>query len=212
MEEEMKSLDTIAGNEEVTKMTELSGTFLEKAQSAVINTDADVEKASVFLSKIKSAGRQAETMRKAFVKPLNDHVKNINSFFKELTNPVTMAEGIVKDKVLIYRSDQEAKRRKEQSKLDREAAARQREADEKAAENEEPEQAVAPVIAKQESKVGAASFKKVWTFQIMDVSKVPVGYKTVNEVRIRQAIMAGVREIEGVRIYQEEQMANRFQN
>lgn len=51
--------------------------------------------------------------------------------------------------------------------------------------------------------------KKVWTFKIIDESKVPIGYRTIDEKLIRGAIKEGIREIEGVKIYQEDSIAIR---
>ena len=59
------------------------------------------------------------------------------------------------------------------------------------------------------SSIGTATVRKVWTFELTDQQLVPRAYLSVNEPAIREAVRAGVREIPGVRIYQDEQLAGR---
>jgi hypothetical protein len=47
---------------------------------------------------------------------------------------------------------------------------------------------------------------KVWKFKITDTSQVPKEYLIVDETAIRRAVGAGVREIAGVEIFQEDQL------
>ncbi len=42
-----------------------------------------------------------------------------------------------------------------------------------------------------------------WTFEIVDRNQVPNGYWTIDEAAIRADVAGGVREIPGVRIYEE---------
>ena len=53
------------------------------------------------------------------------------------------------------------------------------------------------------------SIKKVWTFEILDPNIIPIEYRTVDEKKIRQAMLNGIREIPGVKIYQESQLSLR---
>ncbi|MFH2076583.1 MAG: hypothetical protein ABIJ57_14770 [Pseudomonadota bacterium] len=66
---------------------------------------------------------------------------------------------------------------------------------------------VAPVIPEAQKAVrteeGSAHQRKVWSYEVMDAALVPVEYKIVNEQSIRDAIKMGVREITGVRIFEE---------
>jgi len=72
------------------------------------------------------------------------------------------------------------------------------------------EEFVPEVDIKQENTVhsesGAARMRKVWKFEIENEKQIPKAYLTVDEVKIRKAIKGGVREIAGVRIYEDEQV------
>jgi len=57
------------------------------------------------------------------------------------------------------------------------------------------------------TETGSAAFsKKPWIFEIKNESAVPREYLSVDEKKIRDAIRMGIREILGVRIYQETQV------
>lgn len=51
--------------------------------------------------------------------------------------------------------------------------------------------------------------KKVWTYQLRDLSKVPTSYLVLDSAKVRAAIRDGVRDIPGIEIYQDEQVAGR---
>lgn len=114
----------------------------------------------------------------------------------------------------------EEKLRKEREKLEKENLTKAQEAKAKAeiekkerelAELKELEmrQEMAPAMVEPPKKTtrtvnGArATFKQRWTFEIVDPVNVPREYLTVNEKAIREAINEGVREIHGVRIFQD---------
>jgi len=86
--------------------------------------------------------------------------------------------------------------------------------DEKQAKQDEldkqGEEFVPEVDIKQENTVhsesGAARMRKVWKFEIENEKQIPKAYLTVDEVKIRKAIKSGIREIAGVRIYEDEQV------
>ena len=71
-------------------------------------------------------------------------------------------------------------------------------------------QVIAPVVeqAPTVTRTGAGSSfaKRPWTHVIVDTNLIPRDYLTVDEQAIRRAITAGIREIPGVRIYQETQI------
>lgn len=56
------------------------------------------------------------------------------------------------------------------------------------------------------SESGAIRARKVWKFRITEETKIPKKYLKVDEVKIRQAVRNGERDIAGVEIYEEEQI------
>ena len=49
--------------------------------------------------------------------------------------------------------------------------------------------------------------RNVWAFRVVDFNKIPLKYLQLNETMVRSAIKEGVREIEGLEIFKECQVA-----
>ena len=162
------------------------------------------EDATKVISWIAGVKKKIELKRKFFTQPLNEQVKKINVMFKEYSNPLSEADRIVRNKMLSYRKVQEEKQRKEQEKLDKEAK--------KIAKKENiPVEEVMEGNKAQEipKTVGATTIKKVWTFEVEDEARVPRGFLMLDEPRIREAIRKGIREINGIKIFEKETIATR---
>jgi hypothetical protein len=80
-------------------------------------------------------------------------------------------------------------------------------AEETEAANAPVQVAVAPVIPEIPKAVrtesGSAHQRMTWTFEIEDGTKVPRAYLAIDEQKIRQAVKAGIRQIPGVRIFEQ---------
>lgn len=102
----------------------------------------------------------------------------------------------------------EAKNKKERGEAEKFATEAK-----KAREEAEKTEALPIQVEKPETSVRTAAglihTKKVWVFQITDPTLIPERFKVVDEKAIRKAIGEGEREIAGVRIFQETQMAGR---
>jgi hypothetical protein len=113
---------------------------------------------------------------------------------------------------------EERAKREAESKAQAEERAKREAAEIEAARNKAQEEAakheieaptvLAPVIPAQEkvtrTETGTSAHpRKVWTFEVLDVALVPTEYKIVDEQAIRDGIKMGIREIPGVRIYEE---------
>ena len=80
-------------------------------------------------------------------------------------------------------------------------------AEETEAANAPVQVAVAPVIPEIPKAVrtesGSAHQRMTWEFEIEDATKVPRAYLAIDEKLIRQAVKAGIRQIPGVRIFEQ---------
>ena len=214
--------------DEVEMLTIQATAFQTKAEAMVIESDETVIGATNLLGYIAQSKKQFEDRRTGIVKPLNDNVKRVNDAFRGITAPLNTAETILKQKVLIYNRAQEKKRQEEIARIEAERKVaeeqRQKEIEERKQTlgalgiNEEETgpldgpilqtylmPPVIPTMTK--TSLGSATIKKVWTFEITDETLIPRTYFTVDEKKIREAVRAGVREIPGVRIYQDDQLA-----
>lgn len=167
--------------------------FLDNAKCIVVTQSTHAE-AIDFTANISTALKELEKKRKELVKPLNDRVKGINKFFRELQVPFDQANEIMRQKLTEYRKEEE-KRRKE---LEKEL---------------ESEMGIPIAVPKQHTtqrgQEGQAIVKKHWTYGVDDLSKVPREYLTLDEKKVKDAIKQGIRNIKGLRIYEEERLTIR---
>lgn len=163
-----------------------------------------------------------------YVKRVNTYAKDIS---EQLVRAETSLKGELRARAAeLERVRMEEQKRAEAERLQREKEIREKaEAEKAAAANDfdallaPPEQvaekeAVREVAVERELKAAAeqhaatsktiasmkvAGTRKVWKFEITDVSQIPREYLVVDESAIRKAMMAGVRDIAGVRIFED---------
>ncbi len=199
-------------------------------QSAVAITTA---------KQVKEYAKKIEDRRKAIVKPLNDMVDRVNAYAKEIKAPLDQAEAHIKGELLSWERELEKKRREEFEKAEAERKRLEAEAQLKMAAEREAAETVAmfaapetanlskAVIEAEEARVQkelekahadkvadinankVSGVRKTWTFEIRDAASVPRDFLSVDEKKIREAIRLGVREIQGINIYQETSVAIR---
>ena len=175
-----------------------SSLLLKQADSYIIQSIQDVDLASEFLRKLKDAENMIETKRLEFTAPINKSLKAINETFKKLSKPLVDARQRLTEKILTWRRVENDRLAKEEE--------RRRKIQE--AHKEAGHEVKAPIILERpEAKVGNTQIRKIWTWQVVDYNKVPDIYRELNETAINQAVRNGVREIPGLRIYQEEKLS-----
>ncbi len=204
-----------------------------------IETQEDFKKLEEMAKDAKKFEKQVEERRKEIVAPHNDYVKRVKAFTDAVISPIEGAIAHSKREFLAWNKKLEQQRIEAQRKLDEERRRKEEEARDKLEkEKEEAEMASAfmpeneqaaiavshqvqeQVLEKQialESKAEQKAInqmkvkgvRKVWKFEVQVPTEVPREYLMVNEVMIRSAVSNGIREIPGVRIYEDEVMAIR---
>lgn len=173
--------------------------MVERATNYQIVSDEVYNEAGKVISWISQAKKKVEERRKFFTQPLNNQIKKINELFKTYSIPFEQSDKIMRDKMLIYRQEQEKKRLIEEQKMRKEA--------EKIAKKEKVP--VSEVVASMETKetvlaTDKTTVKKIWTFEIIDENKIPREYLVADETKIRKAIIGGMRKIDGIKIFEKE--------
>lgn len=247
---------------------QVSLTVAELNKYAVITSEAVKADALSMLQIASKVEKLIETKRKDLVKPFNDGASAINAHAKEITEGLPKAILTVKNAVLKFQQEEEARalKLKKQARIKhleamgfvyetetdllingsvtvhtdclafsdvawaeamqetclqldiQETAKNQalQEEDPELAEllglNEESPEPVAILPAPSTQYFAPPALKgasKVWRFEVTDPTLVPREFLAVDEVAIRKAVMAGSREIAGVRIYQEDKLSIR---
>ena len=198
--------ENYASDKEIQKIEKEVPALVGKARDLKVVTEEGLVEGTKVVSAIRDRLKIVEARRKFFVGPLNDHIKRINSWFKStFTNVLEEADGIVTDKLLEYRRKEAEKIAKKNERIVEKAEER---AESKGVKFEPPP----PVM--QAKSVGLGTFSKRWTFEVVDLGKVPNTYMALDESKVRRAItgnalVTGVREIPGLRIYEEEVLSRR---
>jgi chromosome segregation ATPase len=162
------------------------------AEGTIVTTAEEETSAYDHLKEIKTALKTIETKRTEITKPLNASLKTVNAMFKELSQPFKDADQTIRDKILEFREAEAEKAAKEQERRERiQASHEQRGHQTHDLEEVEPEVAAETVVTKR------------WTFDIVNLTKVPKEYFEFSPAKVRQAIRNGKRTIPGLDIYQE---------
>lgn len=197
------------------------GTLQEKADAVIVDSPETNEAATAILGELSEKKKAIEEVRTSIVKPLNDHVKDINAKFKPQTTVIDAAISTIKSKVGSYFVAEEKKAAAEQARLDkiREDADAKRE--------EKSEAPIAAPVRQVEQKaqtVQAASgatttVKKVWKHKVISMKELPENVmqailaeafkKGIVDTVVRKMVNAGMHEISGVEVYQDTEVSVR---
>ena len=185
--------------------------IIAEARTIVISSELTSKHANDLLSACKKLFNIAEDRRKFFVKPLQDHVKNINDQFKKLTIPLEEAEGILKDKLLGYIKELQ-KKEAEESRIRQEK---------ENAENKEKQATIndffgpnetlvviaeKPIVVDDKPKVtidsglGKSYTRKVWRWKVVEEAKIPDDYYRLDEKMIDTLLKAHTKTVKGVSV------------
>lgn len=171
--------------------------------------DDDLPTYSERAKALKVVSAAVEKARKAEKDQVLKDGRTIDDFFKSLMQPILSATDDIIAGINAHQKRMLEARRKA------EEAARRQEAEMAkltATPFDDPEPAPAPVVpikaAEAARVVGStgrvtATAQTVWRHEVTDPAAVPRQYLMVNEAAIKAAIAGGVREIPGVRIFEE---------
>lgn len=188
------------------KLRDQSLGLLQYAEARTIASTDDIKPATDDLSLISKVKKAVDDKRKEYVNPLNDHIKAINVAFKTITEPLDQADKLTRDKILMFRNEQERLRREaEEINRQKEELARR----EAALNHGEITIDTKPVAVPEaqpahvRTDMGNLGTQKVWKFEVADFALLPDDYKVADLVKIGKVIRAGV-SVPGVKAWQEE--------
>jgi len=188
-----KTETSIVPVEVVQKAENDAALMTKQAEAIQVTTTEQEEEAYLALTKIKQAIKTIEDKRKEITKPLNASLKTANAMFKKLSAPFVEADRIVRDKVMDFRQAQEEKAQKELERRQKIQAAHEK-------KGHETHEITEPKVEVAKSTVTA----KRWTFELVDINKVPREYLVLDSVAVNKAIRNGIREIDGLDVFQVE--------
>lgn len=185
----------------------------EYAEQRVIATVDDLKPATDDLSVIAKVKKAFEEKRKEYVKPLQEHVQEINDAFKKLMEPILAADKITRDKILTFQQEQ-ARIRQEQEEINRqkaELAAREAALNGREVEPVELVE-VSPEAPKRVStEMGTTGMTDHWKYEVIDFALLPDEYKVVDSSLLTAVARKhhDQKPVPGVRFYNEPYIAVR---
>jgi len=179
------------------------------AQAHEVADEDGAKNAVAMAGEAKRLVKEIEARRKEIVDGPNRFVKAVNGFCKDFTGPLRDAEDLLKRKIGQYRYKVELERRKQEEAIRKanEELQKKLEAEAEAAGVEAPKVTPMPVPRREtvtRAETGAAAhIRKVWKAEITDSALVPREYCEPSMKLIDRAVRMGVREIPGVRIFED---------
>lgn len=202
-------MDEILQDHEVQVIQKETMPLQEKINALDVIDEPSSKFATDLLAFITKAKRRLEDRRVFFTKPLNEHIKSINNYFKSFGDPLDVMDRQIKGKLLGYRQMMQEQERKKQDEIKKFAE-----------ENNLPAVKAEPEISNAvRSSIGSSFAVKRWTWAVEDETKIPREYLIIDEKKINAMIRAQAKtvkgvstcdlKIEGVKIYQEESISVR---
>jgi hypothetical protein len=174
------------------------------ALSLEVNSKETMEQASLLRTQIKNYQKGFLDQETRYKKPFQDLVKEITAYFKFYTSKLADADSKLEYKQIEYHREQEAEKRRIEEKMRKEQEAREKKAADKGLPPPPPKPVPTVIVDKTvRTDAGTTTFTKVWTFELTDPAAVPREYCQPVEKLIREAVTKGLREIPGVKIYEE---------
>ena len=186
----------------------------EEVKTLEIVNEESCQKAAELLATIsKYEKRINEECEKRIIIP-KTFIKKVKARVNEVVKPLSNSKKIVKLKLKDYKTRIELKRKEMEKKAEEERKRLQEQLDKEAKEkNIEPVKLPEVIMPKEKLKVstdnGTVYEKKHWTFKIVNFEKIPREYLIIDKKKVNAAIRAGVRNIDGLEIYQEIEIATR---
>ena len=182
------------------------------SDALVVKDEASLELAVSLAGQAKLLFKKIEGERKVIIEKPYKFFKAINSLCKKWTPKLTDIENSLKRKIGTYKYQQDLDRNKKE-KAQADAREELQKTIDKQAEDagvDAPQiPAMAPIpkvdtVARSDD--GSSAFiKQPWVYEITDEEAIPREYCVPNPTKIKEAIKAGIREIPGVKIFQDVQ-------
>lgn len=204
------------------RLMNLALSCVDQAKELEVDSDESAQLAVDMDRQAQQAMKSLEEQRKRWVKPLQDHVKQINADFKPYVAKAEAVRSALRGKLIAWqkkkdeeiRKANEAKRREEMARALEESEQLEAEGHNDLAK-EKLDRALTPHPSKLVEKGrtrgvmgSSAKVSKFWTYRIVDQSKIPNQYMKPDLGALRKAVNGGERSIPGLEIYQEDKLIN----
>ena len=180
-------------------------TLLYENQAVEIKTSEDYTKGGDIRKIVKMKIKKIEDKRKEYTQPLDESKKRIMADFQALTAPLEDFVKKLEGNMLAFYREEQKRLDAEQKKIEAKAM--------KEAKKEGISEVRVPIvndINTQRGDVATTTVKKIWSWKLVDINKVPREWLCIDAAKIGSAVRhGGIRQIDGIEIYQEESLSGR---
>lgn len=182
-----------------------------EAAAIEVKSAAAASNATEMTGQVKRLVKSVDDRRKEIIADPDSFVRKVNGFVKPISDRLKAIEALLKRKLSDHAYQVELQRREIERKQNEARIELQRQVDAEAKAKGVESVVIAPVAmpTKKEpvrSDSAVSSAVMVWKHETVNHTLVPRDYLMVDEVSIKAAIKAGIREIPGVRIFEEAEM------
>jgi predicted nuclease with TOPRIM domain len=174
----------------------------KKSTELVVKDNESQTVASDMRIQIKTFQKRLKERLNWFIEPSQTFVKMMKNSFDLIFNKLDSADDNLENKMVMFHEEQERLLREEQEKLVKKN-------EKLMAKGKVPVPVPDAIETSVQSEEGKVIFTKAWTFSIEKDTDVPREYCSPDTVKIRQAIQQGIRNIAGVRIFEETRTTRR---
>jgi hypothetical protein len=166
-------------------------------------------KAVEMAGQAKAMKKMIEATRKDIIADASAFVTAVNQFAKPYTAALDGIATVLERKITAHTQEQNRLRLVQQQKIAEEAKKLNDKISKQAlkAGVEAPQPMFIPVVDSApeiiRTAAGSASLRTTWAFEVTDFSQVPDEYKVIDTAAVKNAMSAGIRNIPGIRIFQE---------
>lgn len=192
-------------------LAEFEGRIVEMEREAaafVVTDEATAREATDRAGAVLAFVKRFEDRRKEIIKDADSFVRRTNQVCKPKRDRLDAVARRYKDTLSEYKYQEELRRRETIRKQEEERIKLQAALDAEAARlNVEKVVVAAPVAVPRtagpvRAESATSSTVMVWDFEVVDAAAVPRPYLAVDPAAIRSAIKGGIREIDGVKIFE----------
>lgn len=208
---------------EIVKPQEIkSRAYLADIEKTIIGNEADNLKACEMLREVSSFTKSIKAQQKEETAKLKAELDAINAAYKVPLDFLKQADELLRTKINDYATAKMAAAMEaaKRQKLAAEEAAIKKLDDIEAAKKDVAKydkvtaEALTDALESKQNEIindtakmdkinisnDSVSFRSIWTFEVVDISKVPAEYLTVNSKAVNEAIKNGIHEISGLNI------------
>jgi hypothetical protein len=177
----------------------------EYALKRTITSETDCKLATEDLTLISALSKSIDAKLKEYTGPINEHLKAVREAFKQLSEPLDIANETNRSKILAYRKaiEQRVREIEEINRQKTELARREAALNDGEITVDTTPVPVPVVSATIQTDVGTGSMVTVKKWEVEDLSKVPVEYMMIDAAKVGKVVRAGIPSIPGIRIWEE---------